>query len=37
MIDIAKQYGLNGNCTDEQFEAALQSIKEIEEYNARNS
>lgn len=37
MNDIAKQYGLNGNCTDEQFEAALQSIKEIEEYNARNS
>lgn len=34
---IAKQYGLNGNCSDEQFEAALQSIKEIEEYNARNS
>lgn len=37
MNDIAKQYGLNGNCSDEQFEAALQSIKEIEEYNARNS
>lgn len=37
MNDIAKQYGLNGNCTDKQFEAALQSIKEIEEYNARNS
>ena len=37
MIDIAKQYWLNGNWTDEQFEAALQSIKEIEEYNARNS
>lgn len=37
MNDIAKQYGLNGNCTDEQFKAALQSIKEIEEYNARNS
>lgn len=37
MNDIAKQYGLNGNCTDEQFEAALQSLKEIEEYNARNS
>lgn len=37
MNDIAKQYGLNGNCTDEQFEAALQSIKEIEEFNAKNS
>lgn len=37
MNDIAKQYGLNGNCSDEQFEAALQSIKEIEEYNAKNS
>lgn len=37
MNDIAKQYGLNGNCTDKQFEVALQSIKEIEEYNARNS